>query len=132
MENIMNAIEAAASTTSVPKVSVQVKAPEVSQTITSEKIVETYNKEARIVRHKDLMSTDCPGKNFNSSILKVVRIEEFKYKDHDKISGWAKEAVYKLRNKGIMIGDSEDNFDPKGSITREEVAKVIAKMMNLI
>jgi len=45
----MNALESAGSVTNTPKVSVQVKAPEVSQTITSEKAVETYNKETRIV-----------------------------------------------------------------------------------
>jgi len=45
----MNAIESASSITNVPKVSAHIKAPEVSQTYTLEKTVETYNKETRIV-----------------------------------------------------------------------------------
>jgi hypothetical protein len=89
-------------------------------------------KKVRVISHKGLTSTDCPGKNFDISILGVIKKVSFRYKDDEKISDWAKEAIYKLKEKGIMIGDEEGNFNPKDIITREEVAKVIAKLINLI
>lgn len=43
------------------------------------------------------------------------------YADDAKIATWAKEAVYNLRNKGIMTGNN-NYFYPKDNITRQEIA----------
>ena len=51
------------------------------------------------------------------------------YKDFDKVSPWAKDAVKKLKEAGIMVGDGDGNFRPQGTVTREELAVVIAKLL---
>jgi len=47
------------------------------------------------------------------------------YKDFDKVSDWAKEAVEELKKLNIMIGDDKGNFNPKSTVTREELAVTI-------
>ena len=38
---------------------------------------------------------------------------------------WAQEAIYALREKGIVSGRSEEIFDPTSTVTREEFAKML-------
>ena len=62
------------------------------------------------------------------------RTEEFgmsAYNDWDKVSSWAKDAVKKVTEYGIMQGDNNGNFNPKDNITREEVAMVMANFIKL-
>jgi hypothetical protein len=56
--------------------------------------------------------------------------DDMKFKDEAKIADWAKEAVDKVSDEGIMVGDANGKFNPKSSVTREELAVVIAKMLN--
>ena len=53
------------------------------------------------------------------------------YNDWDKVSSWAKDAVKKVTEYGIMQGDNNGNFNPKDNITREEVAMVMANFIKL-
>ena len=48
-----------------------------------------------------------------------------KFSDDDKISDYAKEAVYYLKEKGIINGRGNNLFEPKGTATRAEAAKII-------
>ncbi len=51
------------------------------------------------------------------------------YKDQSKISSWAKDAVKKVTQAGIMAGDTNGNFNPQKQITREEIAVVISNLL---
>jgi hypothetical protein len=51
------------------------------------------------------------------------------FTDENQISDYAKEAVNKLVADGILNGKGEDRFDPKGTTTRGEAAKVVAMML---
>ena len=56
-------------------------------------------------------------------------ISQALFSDDNLISDYAKEAVYRLRNKGIINGDDENRFNPKSFATRAEAAKIIYEMM---
>jgi hypothetical protein len=51
------------------------------------------------------------------------------FADENQISQYAKDAVNKLAAAEILNGKGENRFDPKGTTTRGEVAKVIAMML---
>ena len=52
------------------------------------------------------------------------------FKDDDKISSWAKEAVYVLQQAGIVNGLSDGNYNPSASATRAEVAFLLMQFIN--
>lgn len=56
-------------------------------------------------------------------------ISQALFSDDNLISDYAKEAVYRLRNTGIVNGDNENRFNPKACATRAEAAKVIYEMI---
>ncbi|MBQ4110213.1 MAG: S-layer homology domain-containing protein [Clostridia bacterium] len=56
--------------------------------------------------------------------------EVFKFEDLDHYL-WAQDAVYALKEKGIISGVSEKAFAPGRSITRAEFAKLITGIFNL-
>ena len=47
------------------------------------------------------------------------------FKDNDQISGWSKEYVLALNEKGYVKGDPNGNFNPKANITRAEVVAIL-------
>lgn len=51
------------------------------------------------------------------------------YSDESSISGWAKDAVEKVSELGIMIGDTNGKFNPNGNITRQEMAVIISRLI---
>jgi hypothetical protein len=50
--------------------------------------------------------------------------------DSSSISQWAKEAIEILRNADIMNGDPSNNFNPKASATRAEIAAVLQRFID--
>ncbi|MCD8215218.1 MAG: S-layer homology domain-containing protein [Clostridiales bacterium] len=42
------------------------------------------------------------------------------FNDGSKIDSWARYEIYTMYNLGIMTGDTENNFDPLGTYTREQ------------
>ena len=52
------------------------------------------------------------------------QIDKYKYLDDSKIASWAKDAVYELYDRKIMVG-SNNKFNPTNSITRQEIAVAI-------
>ena len=52
------------------------------------------------------------------------------FKDDSSISDYAKEAVYALKNIGIVGGYSDGTFNPKGNATRAEVATMFQRLYN--
>lgn len=49
------------------------------------------------------------------------------FNDKDQISSWAKDSVSRCISNGLMNGKGE-GFDPKGTLTREELACVVDRM----
>ena len=52
------------------------------------------------------------------------------FKDDASISSYAKEAVYAMKNIGVVGGYSDGSFNPRGSATRAEVATMFQRLYN--
>ncbi|MEK4384811.1 S-layer homology domain-containing protein [Solibacillus sp. FSL W7-1464] len=64
-----------------------------------------------------------------SAIVPVASAAEFK--DANQIAPWAKEAVETLADKGVIGGNPDGSFNPKGNVTRAEAAKMFTMALNL-
>lgn len=51
------------------------------------------------------------------------------YKDNNKIAPFARGAVYELRERGIMVGDTDGNFRPESPLSRQEAAVLIMNVL---
>lgn len=60
----------------------------------------------------------------------TVKDTENKFADDGKISDYAKEAVYALRDSGIINGVSDSQFAPDKNATRAETAVMLYRFMN--
>jgi len=74
----------------------------------------------------------CPGKYFPLEDMLKMSEEISKIKDYDQVAGWAKDAVIKVVEKGIMIGDDQGFFRPAVPITRQETAVVVSRLLELL
>ena len=54
------------------------------------------------------------------------------FTDNDMISDWAKEKVSIMQQIGLMTGRPDGSFDPKGTVTRAEVAVVIERLVKML
>lgn len=61
---------------------------------------------------------------YNSEDFKIMT-----FNDSNEIADWAKSAVEKVSEMGIMVGDDKGNFNPTVNITRQEFAVAIAKLL---
>lgn len=61
---------------------------------------------------------------------KPEKVQKTKFKDENKMSPWAVDAIKKVSELGIMNGDTSGKFRPKDNITREEIAVVIANLLD--
>lgn len=52
----------------------------------------------------------------------------YSFKDESKVSSWAADSIAVLRNSGIVEGDQNRNFNPKGSMTRSEAAAIFMRL----
>ena len=57
--------------------------------------------------------------------LKTVT-SKAKFSDDNKISSYAKESVYACQMAGIVNGMTETTFEPKGTATRAQIAKILS------
>ena len=55
-----------------------------------------------------------------------------KLTDQNEISSWARSYVEKMVVSGIMQGDANGKFRPKAAVTREELAAVIARVLDKV
>ena len=56
--------------------------------------------------------------------------EKTSFADHDQVSSWAEEAVERVSALGLMTGKGNLRFDPKGNVTRAEMAKMVYMLMD--
>ena len=61
------------------------------------------------------------GKNFTA--------ETAVFADDAEIAGWAKIAVYELKNAGVIGGVGENKFAPAGTCTRAQAAQIIYQLI---
>jgi len=54
------------------------------------------------------------------------------FSDDSSIADYAKEAVYTLKNKGIISGTGNGNYEPKRVMTRAEAAVLINNILNIV
>lgn len=86
---------------------------------------------AKIVGHRDLYATKCPGKNFPLSFIQEALTMGTIFKDVPD-DHWAINDIKILKEKGIMRGDQDGNFGLGRTVTREELAAVIARLLRLL
>lgn len=73
--------------------------------------------------------TDAKLKKIADCYDRIFKGESKVFNDFDKVSSWAKDAVKKVKEAGIMVGDGEGNFNPQKPVTREELAVVISRIL---
>lgn len=63
--------------------------------------------------------------NYDSKDFEIKENDDMTFKDDNKISKWAKDAVNNVTDLGLMSGVGNNEFDPKGTVTREQLAVVL-------
>ncbi|MFD1177418.1 S-layer homology domain-containing protein [Paenibacillus puldeungensis] len=53
------------------------------------------------------------------------------FADNNQVSPWAKDAVTKAQSLGLIQGKSGGKFDPKGYVTRAEIAKMLYSFLDI-
>lgn len=53
------------------------------------------------------------------------------FADYNQVSPWAKDAVTKAQSLGLIQGKNNGKFDPKGSVTRAEIAKMLYSFLDM-
>lgn len=67
--------------------------------------------------------------NMLKSIGYEIEVEYLtQFKDNEEISDWAKEAIYFLNEKDIVNGVGNNEFNPKGFVTREQSILILCKV----
>lgn len=66
-----------------------------------------------------------------SNIIIEDSVSTEKFADDSVISDYAKDAVYVMKDAGVINGVTKDNYNPLGNATRAEAAKVIFRLLNL-
>ena len=88
-------------------------------------------------------NTFAPTSNITRSQMAVIASNYAKYagislsdsgdtgifSDNSSIEDWAYDAVYAMRNAGVINGKPNNIFDPKGTATRAEVCAVICRLI---
>lgn len=109
----------------------------------------------KVAKHQDYDGKYCPHRtldlgwqrflnmvkgylNENKEEQKVTYEEWLKYQQrYEKeqaskpVSGWAKEEVERAKAEGILKGDAEGGFRPQSAITRQEVAAVAVRAVDV-
>lgn len=76
--------------------------------------------EAAVVLHKMMEYMKKPSINPSSGQA---------FTDMSSVSGWAKDAVSTLKAEGVIHGKGGNRFDPQGSLTRAEIAKMLSGIL---
>lgn len=62
---------------------------------------------------------------YNGKDYELKESNDMTFNDDAKISKWAKDAVDNVTDLGLMSGVGNNEFDPKGTVTREQLAVVL-------
>lgn len=64
--------------------------------------------------------------------INMPKIKNFNYKDQDQIASWALNQVKYLDEIGLVSGENMENYNAKGTYTREDLALTIYKIIKFI
>lgn len=85
-----------------------------------------------VSKHKDFSQTACPGKNFPfTEMIKKEVIDDTNTEETNEPAPWAKDACDFVIRNGIFKGDEKGNFHWRNPISRQELAVVIERIINL-
>ncbi|WP_058484995.1 S-layer homology domain-containing protein [Defluviitalea phaphyphila] len=62
-------------------------------------------------------------------IVGEVEAQDKKFKDHNEISNWAVDGVYKAVALELFSGNADNTFKPKQPVTRSQTAVIIGRLM---
>lgn len=68
--------------------------------------------------------------NYMKMLGKEISVQSIGFKDEKSISTWAKESVKVVQSLGLIQGKEDNNFDPKATSTRAEVAIIIQRLLS--
>ncbi|WPP40648.1 Ig-like domain-containing protein [Paenibacillus hunanensis] len=72
------------------------------------------------------------GRMLPDSVTTGTPATNVTFKDASKMSTWAVQGIAKVQALGLMKGYDDQNFRPKQAVTREEMAAVIAKVVDML
>ncbi|MEK4424099.1 S-layer homology domain-containing protein [Solibacillus sp. FSL K6-1523] len=84
---------------------------------------------SKINKSRKFFATAATAALVASAIVPVASAAS--YTDADKIAPWATEAVDLLSEQGVIGGNPDGSFNPRGNITRGEAAKMFTAALNL-
>lgn len=67
-------------------------------------------------------------KYLGKDVSNIEGMAIYEFKDYENISGWALTSVRYCMNAGILNGNADGSYNPKGGTTRAELAKILADM----
>lgn len=86
---------------------------------------------AKVVGHRDVNPTACPGRNYPfERIVKRARELVAMGKFLDTEGHWAKEHIDRMAEDGIMNGRTATEFCPDDYVTRAELATVLDRILH--
>ena len=85
-----------------------------------------------VAGHRYWENKSCPGKYFPLEEMIEMANKKPEIKDLDDAAEWAKDAVQNVVESGIMVGNDQWLFKPKDTITRQEVAVVVSRLLQKI
>ncbi|MFB1082227.1 S8 family serine peptidase [Jeotgalibacillus sp. JSM ZJ347] len=70
--------------------------------------------------------------NYRAPYLAPTVFMPDEFKDHNRISDYARDAVYQAEMLGIIAGKKDGSFAPKANLTRGEMAAVLNRMVGVL
>lgn len=64
--------------------------------------------------------------------VEIPNVQSIEFKDAGNVADYAKEAVLKMAEAGVVNGDDLGNFNPQSFATRAETAKMLYGILNII
>ncbi len=113
------------------------KMPAVQQQALTELVayLKTIYPQVKVVKHRDLSPSACPGKNYPfeqiaaGTIKKEVGSGVFKDVPNNH---WAKASIERIAKLGLIVGDDRGNFNPNEPLTRAQFAAVVDRLLKFL
>ena len=90
----------------------------------------TFAPDANVTREQLAVILTAYAEKMGYTIPQTLAASAFA--DQVQISGWAKDAVTAMQRAGILYGKANNQFDPKGTATRAEIATVLRRFVEII
>ena len=91
---------------------------------------ELFGPNDTIIREQMAVIMENYAKKLGYDLPKTIQAVTFA--DNAQISSWAKNAVKAMQQAGILAGKNGNQFDPKGTATRAEVATVLRRFVEIV